>query len=168
MYDLKATAIRNGPKIEVLVTGNLADSCHKARVTDTYPGGDIQYIEDPGFAQVFIEESSDTAELCLMILVPWAQTIVIPDDYHDEVQIILNGAVALTVPVESRETKFVVCKTNGSIVTYDIVRDGSCRNVHPFYTVFGPDTYANCQNYLREETGFQGVRQNRDQAAEQV
>lgn len=88
MYDLNAFAVRKGNKIEVTISGNLADSCHRAIVEDIYPGGNRQYVRDPGEAQVFIREwIATTGSVCAMILIPWAVTLDIADTQHSTVGI---------------------------------------------------------------------------------
>lgn len=150
MIDLKATAVRNGKSIEVLVTGFLNDSCHKARIFDIYPGGNISYIVDPGFAQVFLDEtSSQGSDYCLLVLVPWAESITIPDRSHNEVEIYLNKQEKLQIPVLSEASSFVVCQLNGfnPNPSCSIVPEGMCNLGHPFKQVFGPGSYQDCLAY---------------------
>lgn len=150
MVELKATAVRNGKSIEVLVTGFLNDSCHKASIVDIYPGGNIVYIVDPGVAQVFIEETSKQgSSYCLLVLVPWAETITIPDRNHDQVEIYLNKQEKLQIPVLNEASLFVVCELSGfnPNPSCSIVPEGMCNLGHPFRQVFGPATYQDCYAY---------------------
>jgi hypothetical protein len=153
MIDLNATAIRNGNSIEVLITGMLNDSCHKASIVDIYPGGNRAYFIDPGVAQVFIKETSSHAnEFCLMYLVPWAQSISIPDKMHHEVEIYINNKEVLQVKVKDKNVQYVVCELRGfsPVPSCNIVPEGMCLNDHPFRLVFGPASYEDCLRYKTE------------------
>lgn len=153
MIDLKATAIRNGNSIEVLITGMLNDSCHEATIVDIYPGGNRAYFIDPGVAQVFVEETSAQAtEICLMVLVPWAQSISIPDRDHSEVEIYLNNQEKLQVKVMLKSDQYEVCELMGfsPLPSCNIVPRDTCRNEHPFRRVFGPATFDECVEYKRK------------------
>src|SRR5438094_7054588 len=109
MYDVTAHAVRDGKTIEVTISGNLPDSCHQAKLDDIYPGGKRVYIVDPGAAQVFIEESvKPGSSICLMVLVPWATTVAIPDTQHKKVQVFVNNSEILEVPVVEKTSEFIV------------------------------------------------------------
>ncbi|RYY48905.1 MAG: hypothetical protein EOO06_08810 [Chitinophagaceae bacterium] len=76
MYQVTAHAVRHQKTIEVTISGYLADSCHTARIKDIYPGGNRMYFVDPGFAQVFLEETSRSGvRFCLFVLVPWSAAV---------------------------------------------------------------------------------------------
>ncbi|WP_028609809.1 hypothetical protein [Paenibacillus harenae] len=98
-----AIAYRKERVITVLVMGNLPRSCDSAKIVDKYPGGNIVYVRDPGYAQVFIEFKS-SPEMCPTLLTPWLSQIDIDDDEHNEVEIRINGeSVYTTVVNESIE-----------------------------------------------------------------
>lgn len=82
-------AYRNGQSITVLVMGNLPRSCDSAQIVDVYPGGDIQYVRDPGYAQVFIEFTS-SPELCPTLLTPWLSQVEIEDKDHNEIEVFVD------------------------------------------------------------------------------
>jgi hypothetical protein len=97
---LAATATRTGDAVSVAVSGNLPDSCHVAGIYDWYPGGQIQYIRDPGAAQVFIAVGKPKDEGCLEVLRPWKSSInLYPHSHHKTIQIIVNGDKALEVGI---------------------------------------------------------------------
>ncbi|WP_338473322.1 hypothetical protein R4Z10_21500 (plasmid) [Niallia sp. XMNu-256] len=93
-----AIAFRKSGIITVLVTGNLPRSCDSAKIVDKYPGGNIHYFQDPGYAQVFIEYTR-SGEMCPTILTPWLSKIDIEDKKHDEVQIFIDGETVYTTIV---------------------------------------------------------------------
>lgn len=109
MYDLKAYAVRKNGVIEVTLSGSLANSCYQASIADFYPGGNIVYIQDPGSAQVFIDESlKPGSQICLMMLVPWVAHLKIPDTSHNTVTIFVNGDNVQSVPIVAEATEFRV------------------------------------------------------------
>jgi hypothetical protein len=154
MYKVNAVAVRINNIVEVTVTGMLPDSCHTARIKDFYPGGNIFYIRDPEEAQVFIEESRKPGGgMCAMVLVPWAETILIPDGYHDKVGIYVNGKKATEATIKDEKGKFIVIAGLGaegpnlqgcSIVPEDAVYLAIYRKV------FGPASIKECQKFVQE------------------
>jgi hypothetical protein len=158
MYDVSAHAIRYHGWIEVTVTGLLPTSCHQARIMDFYPGGNIVYIKDPGAAQVFIEETVlPGVVFCPMVLVPWAGTVCIMDDFHDKVAVFVNRQKQVEVKVKDKsKAQFIVLQLTGGIIPdgpYSIV---PADTVYPaIYTkVYGPATYAKCDQWIREHSIF--------------
>lgn len=101
MNDLKGRATREGEAIEVQVSGNLASSLHSARVADIYPGGSIIYVQDPGTAQVFIEETVKDG-VGTPAVIPWEDKVSIPDPSHDRVTVFVKHVQIFTVAVELR------------------------------------------------------------------
>jgi hypothetical protein len=91
-------AYRKEGVITVLVMGNLPRSCDSAKIVDKYPGGNIVYVRDPGYAQVFIEFTS-SPEMCPTLLTPWLSQIDIEDNEHNEVEICINGESVYTAIV---------------------------------------------------------------------
>ncbi len=158
MYDISAHAIRHHGSIEVTILGLLPSSCHQAVIADIYPGGHIVYIKDPGVAQVFIEETLRPGTmLCAMVLVPWAGTVTIIDDFHDKVSIYVNRQKQLDVTVkEKSKGKFIVLQLTGGIIPnggYSIV---PANTIYPaIYTkVYGPASYAKCDEWVKQHSEF--------------
>lgn len=89
MHIQSLIAYRKGDMVTVLISGNLPRSCDKAEIIDIYPGGNIQYVRDPGRAQVFIEFIPGT-EICSTVMIPWLSSVQIPDDIHNEVEVFVN------------------------------------------------------------------------------
>ncbi len=160
MIEISAHAVKVGKTIEVTVSGYLPDSCHEARIADVYPGGNIVYVKDPGFAQVFVSEiSKPNLHFCTLALVPFVATVYINDDIHSEVEILLNHNVALKIPVTKKGEKFIVLKLTGGIVP-----NGSCSIVpenalYPaIYTKeFGPGSFDACAGWIAQHCRFSGV-----------
>lgn len=161
MYFLEASAIRIGKVVEVTITGMLANSCVEATIEDFYPGGSIVYVRDPGAAQVFIVETlRPGSQYCTFGLVPWARTIAIPDDYHDKVQIIINGDIELVTeivdagsPEEINQGQFKVIaltsSVGGELLGCSAIPEAA---VFPaiYSKVFGPDTLEACEAWIAE------------------
>jgi hypothetical protein len=156
MYELSAHAVRQHGSIEVTMVGFLPTSCHQASIKDFYPGGNIMYVKDPGHAQVFIEETSrGGSSFCQMVLVPWAATITIVDDFHTTVTIYVNRQLQLTVPIQEKsKAQFIVVQLTGGIVPNGAYSILPADAFYPaiFTKVFGPDSYANCDIWVKENT----------------
>ena len=158
MYNVSAHAIRYRGWIEVTVKGYLPTSCHQARIVDVYPGGNIVYIKDPGAAQVFIEETVlPGVVFCPLVMVPWAATVCIMDDFHDKVAVFVNRQKHVEVKVkEKSKAQFIVLQLTGGIIPngpYSIV---PARSLYPaIYTkVYGPASYAKCDEWVKQHSDF--------------
>lgn len=102
MY-IKANASRRAGIINVLLNGELPTPCDQAEIVDIYPGGSIMYITDPDEAQVFIKEGRKPGlenSYCIQISQPWINAIDIPDNYHQEVSILVNDELVDKVEIE--------------------------------------------------------------------
>ena len=158
MYKLTAHAVRNGKTIEVTVNGTLPNSCHSALVSDIYPGGSRSYIVDPGMAQVFIEETVQTgSSMCLMMLVPWAATVSIPDTTHNKVEIFVNNHAALEVEVIEKNGSFIVIALTGSATGNStgcsiVPRDALYPAIYS--TVYGPNSHDACSAWVTGNCGM--------------
>lgn len=155
MYFVTAHAIRYRTTVEVTVAGFLTSSCYEASIKDIYPGGNIMYIKDPGSAQVFIEEKTrPNIHICTMQLVPWIRTVNIPDDYHEQVEIIINNVHVLVVDIAKMPIKFIVVQLTGGIVLkggFSIIPEG--KPYPAIYTqVYGPESYQLCEKWVREHS----------------
>lgn len=148
MHNLTAHAVRNGKTIEVTVSGDLPNSCYTARIKDTYPGGSIVYIVDPGAAQVFVEETTKLGSTrCLMILVPWSETVSIPDKDHSKVEIFVNNHEVLEVPVVEKDSEFIVIAVTGTNNRCSIIpKDAPYLGIYS--KVFGPASYQDCEAWV--------------------
>jgi hypothetical protein len=157
MTSISAHAVRNGKTIEVTVSGSLPNSCHQAQVVDFYPGGSRVYITDPGAAQVFIEETvKPGSNLCLMMLVPWAATVAIPDAKHTIVEIFVNNHEVLEIPVIEKKGEFIVIALTGSTAGNStgcsiIPKDALYLAIYS--KMYGPDTYEKCQAWVTGNCG---------------
>jgi hypothetical protein len=159
MYEVTAHAVRIGSAVEVTVIGFLATSCHQAKISDVYPGGNIVYIKDPGSAQVFIEEFVQVGTIyCAMVLIPWVATTIIADDTHTTVSVFINKRKELEVPIEEKsKAQFIVVQLTGGIIPNGDFSIIPAKALYPsIYTmVFGPDTYSMCDQWINEQTPFQ-------------
>jgi hypothetical protein len=162
MYELSAEAYQTRSGIYVTVTGLLADSCSRARITGTYPGN-IFHVTDPGHAEVFIEEWKDTGTMCTDALVPWEQSVLIRDFDHREVAIWVNDKQELVVKVEGAvpfkgdEKDWIVIALVGASERppywgCSIRHKGS---IYPriYRRVFGPETRMACAHFVRGSCG---------------
>ena len=148
MYNVKVIAVRVGKTIEVTISGSLPDSCHQARLVDIYPGGRRAYVKDPGAAQVFIEESAKPGKgACLMMLVPWIQTISIVDRDHDKVEVFVNEHEVAEVPVTVLGNEYIVIALTGTDSGCSILPKDA---LYPaIYTrKFGPAPFAECREWV--------------------
>lgn len=157
MHKLTAHAVRNGKTIEVTVSGNLPNSCHQAQVADIYPGGNRAYITDPGAAQVFIDETvKPGSSICLMMLVPWASTVAIPDAKHTKVEVFVNNQEILEVPVIDKKDQFIVIaltgSTSGNTTGCSILPKDA---LYPaiYSKTYGPAKYADCKTWVAGNCG---------------
>jgi hypothetical protein len=162
MYDISAEAYQTRSGIYVTITGMLADSCSRARISGIYPGN-IFHITDPGHAEVFIEEWKETGGFCTDALVPWEQSVLIRDFDHNQVAILVNGKQELVVNVEggrsplSEEKEWIVIALVGMS---DRPPFWGCSirhkdSIYPriYRRVFGPDTRIACAHFLRGSCG---------------
>jgi len=176
MHNIQASAFRIGGTVEVIVVGQLADSCVKADIVDHYPGGRIVYARDPGAAQVFIREwREDKGVVCTLPLIDWIDHARFPDREHDTLQVFINNELALTTPIielpinkkalagkdagELRVAELMPALAGEFIVTA-LLNDNNgkhrgCRirpegAVYPaiYRRVFGPTSYAQCSAYV--------------------
>lgn len=150
MYDLKAYAVRRDGVIEVVLSGYLANSCHSAIVKDKYPGGGIVYINDPGVAQVFIEETVLPAgHFCMMVLVPWIAHVAIPDNVHAHVSIFVNGIpvakveVKVLEPEEYRVAALSASPADAPMGCFILPADAPLLAIYSSF--FGPASKADCE-----------------------
>jgi hypothetical protein len=100
-FNLAASAFRFGGTITATVYATLPDGCHEAEITDIYPGGNIQYVMDPGAAQVFVRFTRRDGP-CTQAIRDWEESREIRDDDHDKLEVIaeLEGdEFRISVPV---------------------------------------------------------------------
>lgn len=151
MYDLTAYAVRQNGVTHVTLSGFLANSCYTATVKDKYPGGNINYIRDPGTAQVFVEETMKPShDVCLMMLVPWVAHVSIPDTTHDQVNIFVNGNSVLTVDVNKESEEYRVIALTGSTTKHSIgcsVIPADAPHLAIYSSVYGPASKAECEQW---------------------
>ena len=154
MYDLKGYAVRKNGVINVTLSGLLANSCYTSKIVDKYPGGNIQYVQAPGSAQVFIEETiRPNSGFCTMALVPWVEHVNIVDSKHKNVTVFINDEIALKLVVKTAPKKFIVIAltTSGSdghkgcsVVASDAVYPAI------YSKVYGPASKEKCDKWLIE------------------
>lgn len=161
MYFLKAYAVRIDKTIQVTLNGFLPNSCYTAGIVNKYPGGTIFYVQDPGSAQVFIEETyMGGSNICMMALVPWVSHVNIIDSEHDKVEIYVNGNLKLTIdtekefkeykvialiPLTSEEEQYSGCS----------VIPANADHLSIYRSVFGPDSKDKCIKWLDENCKVQ-------------
>lgn len=158
MHDLKAIAYQGKKGMVVVVSGMLTNSCMEAKIIDFYPGGNIYYITDPGYAQVFIEERKKPGDdVCLYMLVPWFARVGIPDEYHENVQIFVNEEEQLIVPVqkieETERGKFVVIAlvaSAGDKYKGCSIIPENAPYLMIYTKVFGPTSRSECEKWVAE------------------
>jgi hypothetical protein len=169
-FDLAATANRLGQDINATVYAVLPDGCHEATVTDIYPGGNIQYLVDPGVARIFVCFTRRDGP-CTDAIRPWRDSRDIPDPNHDQLEVVgeFEGTeFTVTVPVHdfifesgpgldsgfnpgSMIEEFIVIALMVSAGDSHV----ACTVVHKdskypaiFSQVFGPATYAACRAWI--------------------
>lgn len=84
--NLQVSALRWGEDIHATVQAAFPDACHRAEVTDIYPGGRIVYSADPGEAQIFVRITR-TAEPSTAAA--WEESHAIPHSrFHQDLAVI--------------------------------------------------------------------------------
>ena len=151
MHDLTAYVVRKNGVIQVALSGFLANSCYTASVKDTYPGGNIVYIVDPGAAQIFIEETMKPgSDICLMMLVPWFSQVSIPDTSHNQVNIFINGDSVLKVDVNEEPEQYQVIALTASPAGNNVgcsVIPADAPYLAIYSSVYGPDSKEKCEQW---------------------
>jgi hypothetical protein len=175
-FSLAGTAIRFLGTIEATAYALLPDGCHSAAVTDIYPGGNIQYVVDPGFAQLFVRFERREGP-CSDAIRPWSGSRLIPDAHHDQLEVIgefEGNRFSVTVPIfdfrlaegsgidpgfnpASQAAEFVVIALAGAAGDLHL----GCRvvprgSIFPaiFRQVFGPASLGECQSWIAERCTF--------------
>jgi hypothetical protein len=161
MYNLQAKAFQTRSGIFVHAEGLLENTCMRAKITDTYPGG-IFHIIDPGYAEVFISEwKKPETEFCAERLVPWSDQVMIPDFEHKKVALYVNGDKKLTIDVigalperKDLAEEWIVTALVGS------PKDGpffGCALHHKddiilaiYQKVFGPSSKKACEDFMKK------------------
>ncbi|MGA9580844.1 MAG: hypothetical protein WBR13_02610 [Allosphingosinicella sp.] len=168
LFNLAASAFRFGGTITATTYATLPDGCHEAEITDIYPGGNIQYVVDPGSAQVFVRFKRRDGP-CQEVIRDWEDSREIPDDYHDKLEVIAEfeeQEFSITVPVNEFRLaeggdidpgfnpQHFACQ----FIVIALVADGhenypiGCRVLHEnaifpmvYRRVFGPASRADCE-----------------------
>lgn len=172
-FNLAASAFRIPGTITATVYATLPDGCHDAEITDIYPGGNIQYVVDPGAAQVFVLFTRRDGP-CTEMIRDWEGSREIPDDCHDKLEVIAEfegSRFEITVPVvefklaQGRDIdpgfnpQHFACQ----FIVIALVAEGhenypiGCRVVHEdasypkiYGRVFGPASRADCEAWRAE------------------
>ncbi len=154
MYKLGGYAVKNNGVISMTLSGALANSCYTAITVDKYPGGNIQYVQDPGSAQIFIEETiRPNSGFCTMALVPWIEHVNIVDSKHKNVTIFINDEIALKLTVKTVSKKCIVIALTASGQNgYEGCSVVPSDAVYPFIysKVYGPASKEKCGKWLME------------------
>jgi hypothetical protein len=156
-YQLGAHAVRVGNSIEVTVSAVLPSSCYEARIADWYPGGGRVYIQDPGAAQVFVQIAQRAgSNYCPLHIIRWAGSISIADSRHDKVQVFLNEADAVEVPVNQADEYVVISLTAGQPPNYMGCQIVPANAVYPaiYSRRYGPATHADCAQWISQHCGW--------------
>lgn len=154
MYNLNTYAFRKDGVIYVTITGNLPNSCYTAQIIDKYPGGNIVYVNDPGTAQVFIEESlkPGSAE-CLMVLVPWVSHVKIVDNDHGQITVFVNSEPMKKTEIGEEPKDFRVIALTASLdegYSGCSVIPADAYFLTIYSSVYGPASKAECVKWLGE------------------
>ena len=170
-FNLTAIAARFLGEIQATVFAVLPDGCHDAAITDIYPGGNIQYVVDPGIAQIFVRFTRRDGP-CPQVIRPWSSGRAIPDAFHDTLEVIgeyQDRTFSIRVPVhefklaegrdidpgfnpESEVEAFIVIALVGAPEDDRVI---GCRIVpknaiYPaiYSRVFGPASLAQCRAWM--------------------
>lgn len=147
MYDLQAYAARQEGSIHITLTGLLPDSCHSAAIKDFYPGGSIVYLQDPGSAEVYIEESRrGDQEIGSMSLVPWIAHLTLPDTDHRQLLILVNDEPTLRIRIHHLPETFRVIALNGTYSACSVI---PAEAPYPavYHSVYGPASQHDCEHW---------------------
>ena len=154
MFDINVYAIRSNGVVNVTVSGTSPNSCHEIKITDFYPGGKINYIRDPGVAQVFLEETiKPSSSYCLMILLPWARHAIVPDLSHEKVVVYINGNPVASADIQEVPTSYrVIALTASDGPNYKacsvIPADSNYLSIYS--SVFGPASKEECEDWVKK------------------
>lgn len=154
MYGLSAYAVRSGGKIEVTVSGYLANSCRSASIQAVYPSSSNDAKPDPDSAQIFVEEKDvSRSTMCLMALVPWVgHALIETDKDYKQVEIFVNEEPRLTISIDENPENFIVIAlTSGTEDnrTGCSVIPASFGFPAIYTSVFGPDSKGNCESWVQ-------------------
>ena len=172
-FNLAASAFRIVDTITATVYATLPDGCHDAEITDIYPGGNIQYVRDPGAAQVFVRFTRRDGP-CPEVIRDWEDSREIPDDFHDKLEVIAEfegEEFRICVPVndfrraegDDIDPGFNPQHFACQFIVVALLAPGheshpiGCRVVHEnailptiFHRVFGPASRAECEAWRAE------------------
>jgi hypothetical protein len=156
--NLHSFALRRGTTVSVHVFLLLPNSCMEARIVDVYPGGNIQFVQDPGVAQVYVTmQPRPGSQICLQVLRPWMDDVQITDAVHDEVQIIVNDVVHETVRIIAVESTDYVVYGLGTGMDNRFIACSIVPAATPhsplFAPQFGPAPLAECQAWTSQHCG---------------
>jgi len=155
---IKVIALRRKGVIQATLIG-ASSSCDIVTVEDIYPGGNINYVDDPGEAQVFLTiEKNETIDICIFPNVPFIRHAVINDKDHDKLTLYVNEEKTETVEIidtASKDTSTVVIARagirtdSGNYVDCQLRPTGSI--ILGIYSiVFGPASKAECQEFMKQ------------------
>lgn len=147
MKDLTIQAVSYSGKIQVTLNGFLSNSCWEAKVVGTYPGN-IVHIMDPGYAEIFIEETKRPGEIiCLQYMVPWMSVVNIDSSRHSKVVVYINGEKAVSSDINPEPNLFNVYGISGTVGPFGcrIVPEGS---VSHLTHLFGPASREDCKVWI--------------------
>jgi len=104
MYNVNGFAIRTDKQLSVTVFGSLSNGNSAARIIGSYPGS-VEHIVDPGYAEIWIEETSKGAGEVTMAILPWGAKVELDDDRHDKVLVRVNGKVVKVIEIANADDK---------------------------------------------------------------
>jgi hypothetical protein len=161
MFQLRAYAWQTKSGIAVDIHAMLENGCKRASVTGEYPGR-VVHIQDPGYAEIFITETTLPGP-CTEAIVPWHAYVLLPDFMHKRVAIFVDGKRRLVVPVVGAQAYakatavgarnwIVAAIFNSTKPPYEGCRTFAKNQPLPklFHKVYGPNTFAACEAFRRK------------------
>lgn len=136
-----------------MLRGFLPDSCYDAAVT-------ARPRMLGATAQIHIVLTKDEgSSFCTIVLTEWTRTIRLEDSTSQNVEVLVNGIVVMTIPVE--ETLSVLYKVFSRDIDLSDIPGGPHRPIRvcsiapagrfpgfQFNERFGPATYQECQDWI--------------------
>lgn len=181
MFDLEVFALKFGDNDPfVVLSAELPDPCYSACVTGFYPGGNLEFVEDPGHAVIHLQyrESGDP---CADVITPWSTQVVIPGGgVYDKVLVQETNVLADGTSTVATSTHPIVeltdcfpdpaqddarlARAQSTIPTHEyivialtVAPTQGCRTIRAdmFYPgiysrVFGPASQKECEAYIAD------------------
>ena len=108
---------------------------------------------------MFITETSEIdRSICMQVLVPWIDIILIEDEEHEKVSIYINEKKELTIEVKSEIQYSVYEIKRGTSPSHPdktacVILPDFGEGELPLSRVFGPDNYKACAEWIMQNEG---------------